>query len=110
MTTWSPGADLFHHARTFVTEDHRQWRFELLVADDHVGVADASRDHAHEHLVVAWCFERCGFELQWFAGFAGDSGTDGLALLGVCVIRHFRFLLLVGRRQLGWLVPPRCVL
>jgi hypothetical protein len=30
--------------------------------------------------------------------------------LGVCVVRHFRFLLLIGRRQLRWLVPPRQVL
>jgi hypothetical protein len=44
--------------------------------------------------------------LQRLAGFAGDRSTDGLALLGSCVVRHFRFLLLERRRQLGLLVPP----
>jgi hypothetical protein len=48
--------------------------------------------------------------LQGFAGFAGHCGADWLALLRICVVRHFRFLLLVGRRQLGRLVPPRWVL
>jgi hypothetical protein len=46
-------ADLFDHACAFVPQDHRQRCFELLVADDHVGVADAGRYHADEYLVVA---------------------------------------------------------
>jgi hypothetical protein len=47
--------------------------------------------------------------LEWFAGFACNCGADGLALWA-CVVRHFRFLLLVGRRQLGEMVPPRWLL
>jgi hypothetical protein len=102
-------ADLLDDACAFVAQDHRQRRLVLLVADDHVRVADAGGYHAHEYLIVARRFERCCFKLEWFAGFACNCGADGLALWA-CVVRHFRFLLLVGRRQLGEMVPPRWLL
>ena len=47
------GADAFHDARALVAQHGRQGHRIPLVAHDQVGVADACRGHADEHLVGA---------------------------------------------------------
>ena len=59
MPTRSPGAtrdsraDALDGARALVAEDRRERHRVPLVADDEVGVADAGRRDADEHLVRA---------------------------------------------------------
>jgi hypothetical protein len=47
-------ADRFNDPRSLVPEHERQRSLIVLIANDHIGMADAARDDADEDFVGSW--------------------------------------------------------
>jgi hypothetical protein len=50
-----------------MAEDHRYGRCKVLIAHDHVCVANAAGDKSNQNLVSPGIFQRSGFDLQWLS-------------------------------------------
>ena len=68
-------ADPLDNAGSFVAQ-HDRLRYRVdLVADNHIGMAHAGRDDAHQHFVVARLLEPKFLDDEWAAFFAYDCGA-----------------------------------
>jgi hypothetical protein len=51
------GAHAFHHTRSFVSDDARQWEGDDADLSGEIGVAQAGGDHSYQDFVGAWFVE-----------------------------------------------------
>jgi hypothetical protein len=82
MVAWlhfgDTGADVLDNAGSFVAEHDRLRHRVDLVADNHIGVAHAGRDDAHQHFVVTRLPEPKFLDDEWAAFFAYDGSAHGV--------------------------------
>jgi hypothetical protein len=57
-----------------MAEDHRHGRCEVLIAHNHVGVANAAGDKSNQNLVCSGLFQRGAFELKWLSWLPKNRG------------------------------------
>jgi hypothetical protein len=77
-------ADALYDARTFMAQNERVGPLEPVVAEVDVGPADARSNHTHQNLFRPRSFHLEGFDFQWTAFIAQNSGLNPIQLrLGI---------------------------
>lgn len=80
MITWCDSCHRspyrLNNPRTFVAQHDRQWRWEKLIAHDHVSVANTCSDYTDAHFIGTRNAQFCTFELQLTTGFTQYGNFD----------------------------------